>query len=110
MKLIEEMRDKLVAAIDSQRILRQIVRTDGKKIAAACKMLCTKGCGRHFDHDADGHLLVKYFALCTEIILRTLDDSKCNVKFMRRRNHRQHHSHIAHSRCPENRTYLLGEH
>src|ERR1043165_1830295 len=100
------MRDKLIATIDCQCILCQIIRTEGKKITSCSKSFRMKRSRWHFYHHPVFDLFVECLTGSAEITFCRFKMNKRSLKFINGRNHREHDLYIAVCRSSQDSTQL----
>ncbi|CUJ72538.1 Uncharacterised protein [Achromobacter xylosoxidans] len=110
MQGIVERRHVVVAAVDGQRVLDQVVGADRQEIQRLREGLDRDGDGRHFDHGA--HFHVRRVGLATRIQLapRRLDGGPRRHHLVHVGDHRDQQPHRPMGRGPQDGAQLGREH
>ena len=96
----------LVAAVDGQRVLDQVVGADAEKVDLFDEMVDHHHGRGHFDHHADRHLAVERHAVLLEIFHHVGQHHLGLPQFEQRRDQRKHDLHVAQGAGPQDRPQL----
>ena len=78
-----EVRDLLVPPVDCNRILYEIIRSNGHEIDMIRNDIRSDGCRWHLYHRPDLHLLIEWDTLPPAFILHILEECKHLEKLLR---------------------------
>ena len=106
MQRVIEMRHGVVAAVDRQRVLNQVVGADRQKIEALGEGLNDQCGGRNFNHAADLDLAVVGNELVFEFLPRLRDESQSLIDFRCTHQHRDQDAQLAVVRGAQQRAQL----
>ena len=104
-----EVADAVVAAVDRQEVLNQVVGADGNEVDELEDAADGHGGGRDFDHAADADR-AEGFAAFGQLALGRVQMDKALAHFGNGRNHRPHHAHGAVGGGAEDGAHLGAEH
>ena len=103
------MGDAIVAAVDRQQILDEIVGADAEELAMARQEVDRGRRARNLDHAAHFHLLVKLHLAFPEFLLRFFQNCIGARQLVHAADHRIHHAHPSKRAGPEDGPQLLLE-
>ena len=93
---VVEVRDALVAAVDRERVLGEVVGADAEEVALARERVGDQRRRRHLDHDADRDRRVEGGPRRAQLApWRPRRSSRARAQLVERRDHRQQQPHVA---------------
>ncbi|MDR9274782.1 hypothetical protein FEP29_03782 [Burkholderia multivorans] len=110
MQRVVQMRDRVVGAVDRERVLDQVVRADRQEIEALQKQRQRDRGGRNFDHRADAHVRIVREPRVVELALRFANQVERLVDLLRMREHRDQDLHLTERRRAQDRAQLREKH
>jgi hypothetical protein len=110
MERLVEVGHILVAAVDGEGVLDQVVGADGEEIDLVREAVGHQGRGGHLDHDAERHVGIERHPLPAEIVADRFDHRLRPAQLGQTAHHRQHHPHLAMRAGAEDAAQLRPEH
>jgi hypothetical protein len=95
MELVIEMRDPVVAAIDGQRVLHEVVGPDREEVEPLCEPAGRQRSGRYLHHATDRHRIAKGDAALAKLLACPVDQDQRRVDLLRMREHREQNPYRA---------------
>ena len=92
----------IIYAVDSQRILNQVIGSDRQEIQLAGKHVCTDGRGGYFYHAANWQLLIKIDVLFHQLTFYIYEQALQLLQLIQIGNHGNHHPHLTKRRSTVN--------
>ena len=106
---IVQMADRIVVAVDGQRVLDQVVGADREEVHVLGQHVDRQCRGRHLDHCADLHVRIVGLAGRVEFLARQRQLGHGLAQFGDRIDHREQDAYPAMHRCAQDRTQLGAE-
>ena len=103
-KVVILLSNLLIASVNYQNILCQIVGSDTEEICFLRELFCKHNTCRGLDHHTRLDILVVFLASLVQLLLTFL------YNFIHRNDHREHNPYMTECTCTENCTELLLKH